>query len=287
MAGFGTALDRRQAKPALVPVRWVHPTKSGPDERRSHHRKLAREGVFALVRLNEAGLKGIGQMSMGDIACAVFKCGPQKMGQIRDISLGGLSFSYVDGGMCLDEDCKLDILVADSAFYLEDLPFRWVVEASVADEDDFQVVKMKTAGLQFTNLNSRQKIQLKRFLRRLQPLLISKPIFHKRAIARRRADTHTFRIRRKKPPGKEAAMAGKSILQLIEEQVQKWQLIHAERPRDRPARRCVTVSREPGSGGRLVAEGVAGKLGMDLFHQEIIHEMAQSARVKFPSGGEP
>lgn len=41
----------------------------------------------------------------------------------------------------------------------------------------------------------------------------------------------------------------------------------------------ITVSRQPGSGGNLVAQGIAEKLGLDLFHQQVIHEMAESANV--------
>ena len=74
-------------------------------------------------------------------------------------------------------------------------------------------------------------------------------------------------------------MTRKSTLQLVEEQVQKWQVLHSEKPRKKPGPRSVTLSREPGSGGRLVAKGVAERLGMDLFHQEVIQEMAESAQV--------
>jgi cytidylate kinase len=41
----------------------------------------------------------------------------------------------------------------------------------------------------------------------------------------------------------------------------------------------VTISREYGSGGVFIAEKLAKKLGYDLFHQEIIQEMAQSAKI--------
>jgi hypothetical protein len=47
----------------------------------------------------------------------------------------------------------------------------------------------------------------------------------------------------------------------------------------KPAISLVTVSREPGSGGKLIAQGIAERLDFDLFHQEVIHEMAQSAKV--------
>ena len=71
----------------------------------------------------------------------------------------------------------------------------------------------------------------------------------------------------------------RSTAQLVEEQVQKWQ---QSRKTEKPSNGLgpiITISREPGSGGRLVAQGVAEKLGYDVFHQEVLHEMAESAHV--------
>ena len=71
----------------------------------------------------------------------------------------------------------------------------------------------------------------------------------------------------------------RSIHQIIEEQVRKWQIMHNEKM-EQPELPVITVSREPGSGGRLVAAGIAEKLELDLFHQEVIHEMARSAQAE-------
>ncbi len=71
----------------------------------------------------------------------------------------------------------------------------------------------------------------------------------------------------------------RSIEQLVEEQVKKWGFEHKEKPPPTMVLNTVTVSREAGSGGKLIAKGVAEGLGFDLFHQEVIHEMAQSARM--------
>lgn len=69
------------------------------------------------------------------------------------------------------------------------------------------------------------------------------------------------------------------IHKIVEEQAHKWQYERQKRPAEGPSDLMLTVSREPGSGGRLIAAGVAEKLDMDLFHQEVIHEMAKSAKV--------
>ena len=71
----------------------------------------------------------------------------------------------------------------------------------------------------------------------------------------------------------------RSINKIIEEQVQKWQIMQTEKKKEETGIQVVTISREPGSGGNLVAKGVSKRLGFDLFHQEVIHEMADSANV--------
>ena len=68
----------------------------------------------------------------------------------------------------------------------------------------------------------------------------------------------------------------KAIHQLIEEQVRRWELLRQEK-KDLKLQPVITLSREPGSGGSLVAKAVAQRLGLDLFHQEIINAMAQNA----------
>ena len=71
----------------------------------------------------------------------------------------------------------------------------------------------------------------------------------------------------------------RSIEKIIEEQVQRWRLMRIEKTKAKPSIRIITVSREPGSGGKIIAVRLAEKLKFDLFHQEVLHEMAKSAKV--------
>lgn len=70
----------------------------------------------------------------------------------------------------------------------------------------------------------------------------------------------------------------RSLEQIVERQVQRWQLLKKERP-EKPAAPVITFSREPGSGGRIIAETLAKELSFDIFHQELIHQIAESAHV--------
>jgi cytidylate kinase len=71
----------------------------------------------------------------------------------------------------------------------------------------------------------------------------------------------------------------KTIPRIIEEQVQRWQIMQKEGKEEKEGVSIVTVSREPGSGGRILAGKLADKLGIDIFHQEVINEIAKSADV--------
>lgn len=69
------------------------------------------------------------------------------------------------------------------------------------------------------------------------------------------------------------------IEQIVEEQVQRWQISQSEKKEKTPLAPVISISREPGSGGRILAQKIAEKHALDLFHQEVIHEMAASAKV--------
>jgi cytidylate kinase len=71
----------------------------------------------------------------------------------------------------------------------------------------------------------------------------------------------------------------KSLPQIVEDQVHRWQLLQKEVPQEKAIVPVVTVSREPGSGGRIVAQNLAARLGFEVFHQEVLHEMAKRAEV--------
>lgn len=68
----------------------------------------------------------------------------------------------------------------------------------------------------------------------------------------------------------------KAVHQLIEEQVRRWEILKKKSP-EAKVMPVITLSREPGSGGKLVAKAVADRLGLDLFHHDIINAMAANA----------
>jgi cytidylate kinase len=71
----------------------------------------------------------------------------------------------------------------------------------------------------------------------------------------------------------------RSIAQIVDEQSRRWELARTERQAERPCRPVVTVSRQYGSLGHDVAQRLAEKLQLDLFDQELIHEIAESTHL--------
>jgi hypothetical protein len=138
-------------------------------DRRKQKRFQIRRGAFCLIRSNPTKLTDIDYMSMGQIAMATLKSRPNKMGQIKDISMDGLSFRYVNPqdrpyesleSAGTDQSLELDILMADCRFYLSNLPFRTIFDVDIKDNRSFNTIKMKHLGVRLGPLMQNQRESL-------------------------------------------------------------------------------------------------------------------------------
>ncbi len=64
-----------------------------------------------------------------------------------------------------------------------------------------------------------------------------------------------------------------SIETFIKDQIEKW------KTQTQTHIPVITISVEPGSGGRVIAQGLAKRLGIDLFDRDIVKEISESARI--------
>jgi cytidylate kinase len=71
----------------------------------------------------------------------------------------------------------------------------------------------------------------------------------------------------------------RSIEQLVEEQVQKWHALQIEKADEKEALPVVTISREIGSGGSMVAKKLAEKLEFDIFDKNFVQDMAAGTKI--------
>ena len=133
-------------------------------ERRNHQRYGVQLGTFAILRSTSIELSKIKDMSMGEIAFAVIKSKPIKMGQIINISNEGLAFHYIDHNKASNCLFKMDILFAKNAFYLDRILFKPVFDYEIKSDIPLNSFSIRKCGVKFGELNQRQRSQLAYFI---------------------------------------------------------------------------------------------------------------------------
>jgi len=112
------------------------------EERRQQKRFKAREGAFAALVDQES-----------------------RLGQIKDISLQGLSFRYIDNHEKLKKASELKIIIGNQGLYLDKLPFKIIFDFEIESEFSFSRVNMRQVGLKFGDLTPVQRNRLDHFLK--------------------------------------------------------------------------------------------------------------------------
>ena len=103
-----------------------------------------------------------------DGAYAAISPNSHKLGQIIDISMGGLSFKYIDTS---NDDNESDNIPEDSVFlssmgyYVGDLPFKTVSDYEITNAPSFSSMKVRKRHVQFTDLSFKQLFDLDYYLR--------------------------------------------------------------------------------------------------------------------------
>jgi hypothetical protein len=87
-----------------------------------------------------------------------------KLGQIIDISRGGLAFRYVANGGQTNGPFQLDIFLANNGFHLEQVTFRTVSDFEVTKQGPSNSVIMRRCGVQFDELSQDHASRLEYFI---------------------------------------------------------------------------------------------------------------------------
>ena len=106
-------------------------------ERRKHKRYRVQEGVYALLKNNSS-----------------------KLGQIKNISRGGLAFSYIVDGDQMLEPFKVDIFISNVGYCLKDVPSKKISDLHIDNKLPFSTFSIRQARIQFNELNHSQLSQL-------------------------------------------------------------------------------------------------------------------------------
>ena len=98
----------------------------------------------------------------GDFAALVDQ--ESRLGQIKDISIRGLSFRYIDSDEKIENAKELKIILGHQGLYLDKVPFKKISDFEIESEFSFSRVKMRQIGLEFGKLTAEQRMKLERFI---------------------------------------------------------------------------------------------------------------------------
>jgi hypothetical protein len=91
-----------------------------------------------------------------------------KLGQIIDISMGGLTFKYIDTkgeNANKQNPSEESIFLSSKGFYVGDLPFKTVSDNEVTNTPSLSAMKVRERHVQFTDLSFKQLFDLDYYLR--------------------------------------------------------------------------------------------------------------------------
>ncbi len=87
-----------------------------------------------------------------------------RIGEVKEMSLGGLSFQYAESTADVSEPSELDLFSDVGDSFLGRLTFETISDAKVEPNNAIVVGSLRRCGLKFVNLTSKQLAQLKTFI---------------------------------------------------------------------------------------------------------------------------
>lgn len=112
-------------------------------EQRIHRRFQVQEGVFVLIK-NDSSI----------------------LGQIKNISRGGLAFTYIANGEKVHELFDVDIFLRGYGYYLKDVTSKKVADFHVKNKLPFSSFIIRQIGVQFGELKNSQLSRLDNFIQK-------------------------------------------------------------------------------------------------------------------------
>lgn len=97
-------------------------------------------------------------------AYASFSPDSSMLGQIKDISIGGLAFSYIDMGDPNSTVTNIDIFMVGRKFYMKQVPVQEVQDFQISDDVPFSSVPMRQMSVQFLSLGTDQVSRIEDFI---------------------------------------------------------------------------------------------------------------------------
>ncbi len=120
-------------------------------ERRKYKRYKAKDGSFAAINPNNCNI----------------------IGQISDISMGGLAFKYIDDSdydndyekkQNYHDKSKHSMLLSSLNYYVDDINYQTIEDIEVDENITFSAIKLRKRRIKFNGLTSRQTFDLNFYL---------------------------------------------------------------------------------------------------------------------------
>ena len=110
-------------------------------ERRKHQRYRTNDGAFAAVSPNS-----------------------YKLGQIVNISRGGLAFQYIETKTKPTHSEERYIFLSSKGYYVREIPFKQISDKPIPNANPYSTLNMRQCAIQFGEMNMEQMIYLDNYI---------------------------------------------------------------------------------------------------------------------------
>lgn len=132
-------------------------------ERRKYKRYSMPRGTFAILRNELDQLHNHRRMSIGEIAMVLYKSKTEVMGQVANMSFGGIAFERSHCRVPVTDEVELDLLMTEQGIYLHNIPFTAVPVPSSRRKGK-KKANSPRAVLQFKELDPKLKNKLRELM---------------------------------------------------------------------------------------------------------------------------
>ncbi len=108
----------------------------------------------------------IKRFKVKDLSFALLKSvSYEELGEIVDISKGGIAFQYFVGENQIKKAVELDIILAGNGFHMKKIPCKTISDFEIIDEIYFSPLKMRRHSIKFGELDNNQISELDYFIK--------------------------------------------------------------------------------------------------------------------------
>jgi hypothetical protein len=116
-----------------------------------------------ILRNELDALRNYTKMSIGEIAMVLYKSKSEVIGQVTDLSLGGVAFDGEYSDLSDGDNVELDLLMAEKGIYMHNVPFA-PVPIKAGGKAKKKSRELRLNAIRFKKLDAEHKRQLRELL---------------------------------------------------------------------------------------------------------------------------